>query len=119
MKKQSPGTSLVAQCLGPSSFTARIQSLVGELRAHKPHSSAEDKQKQIMKALELKNTEGSQDCFLHHILLLRLFAMIFITHENRLCHRMAESGQMWSSFNSMGHINKIRILRARSAVMRP
>ena len=82
MKKQSPGTSLVAQCLGPSSFTARIQSLVGELRAHKPHSSAEDKQKQIMKALELKNTEGSQDCFLHHILLLRLFAMIFITHEN-------------------------------------
>ena len=85
MKKQSPGTSLAAQCLGPSPFTSRIQSLVGELRAHKPHSSAEDKQKQTMKALELKNTEGSQDCFLHYILLLRVFAMIFITHENTNC----------------------------------
>lgn len=40
MKKQSPGTSLAAQRLGRSPFTVRIQSLVAELRSHKPHSSA-------------------------------------------------------------------------------
>lgn len=39
---------------------------------------------------------------------------IYHPWKQRLCHCMIESGEMRSSFNSMGHINEIRIQRAKS-----
>ena len=46
-KDKESGNSLVVQWSGFSAFTARawVQSLVGELRSHKPHGMAEKKKK--------------------------------------------------------------------------
>ena len=46
-KDKESGNSLVAQWSGFSAFTARdwVQSLVGELKSHKPHGLAEKKKK--------------------------------------------------------------------------
>ena len=62
--KKCLGNSLAVQWLGLSTFTAWawVRSLVGELRSHKPHSTAKKKKKTaLLPYIDLQPTINSID----------------------------------------------------------